>query len=368
MLTAEIARQQLTDEQVTTLEDILGDWSQDFPGMCGVVSASVWPDLIKCSKTSSFCAKSPVDNIHLFDDWHFDDRPYNPDNVKLPLQSSNWKNEPSGTWTLAGATQTFGSTHTRFAYNLMLRFAIHIIGDLHQPLHAVEGFFNDKAFGNLSEGDEGGNKIFLKNSCTKPLHMYWDAGACNYQNSWNEKNSDQAELTANATALIAKYPKQFFAGRYKGADSLSACWAAASGETQVRDHGAALCNTAFLSWANDTYNIAATDAYTGIQTQQEVSEQYAARTLSIVEQQFALGGYRLADLLRLVADRAKTLPPKNKVPAAGDSQNKLLLAVAIFFAGCSLVLLLALVLVCRRLKASRVDSASIAGTQLLGNA
>lgn len=37
--------------------------------------------------------------------------------------------------------------------------AIHLVGDIHQPLHAVRGVFNDTRFGDLPRGDLGGNLL-----------------------------------------------------------------------------------------------------------------------------------------------------------------------------------------------------------------
>ncbi len=62
---------------------------------------------------------------------------------------------------------------------LFARYAVHVTGDIHQPLHSVALF-------NLSypKGDIGGNleKIVLANSTISNFHSYWDAGAYILQN------------------------------------------------------------------------------------------------------------------------------------------------------------------------------------------
>jgi hypothetical protein len=45
---------------------------------------------------------------------------------------------------MAQAMQTFASSQEPWAFNLMLRFLEHITGDMHQPLHSVGGYFNDR--------------------------------------------------------------------------------------------------------------------------------------------------------------------------------------------------------------------------------
>lgn len=65
---------------------------------------------------------------------------------------------------------------------LFARYLVHIIGDIHQPLHSVS-LFNTT----YPSGDRGGNslKIVLLNGTTQNLHSFWDAGAFRIQNdSW----------------------------------------------------------------------------------------------------------------------------------------------------------------------------------------
>ena len=49
----------------------------------------------------------------------------------------------------------------------------HLIGDVHQPLHAVSRFTHD-----LPNGDAGGNRVSLcpatKPTCRAELHAFWD--------------------------------------------------------------------------------------------------------------------------------------------------------------------------------------------------
>ena len=61
---------------------------------------------------------------------------------------------------------------------IMLRLLIHVLGDLHQPLHA-SGFYNQTYNG--PDGDGGGNKYFIDDKITGQslvnLHYFWDSGA-----------------------------------------------------------------------------------------------------------------------------------------------------------------------------------------------
>jgi hypothetical protein len=57
--------------------------------------------------------------------------------------------------------------------SMMMRYLVHVIGDVHQPLHA-SALYNDGLFVN---GDEGGNlfKIQFKDHIDN-LHKLWDSG------------------------------------------------------------------------------------------------------------------------------------------------------------------------------------------------
>ena len=57
--------------------------------------------------------------------------------------------------------------------SLCARLMIHIIGDIHQPLHTATLFSAE-----FPKGDMGGNLfeiIYLKKKSYKELHEFWDA-------------------------------------------------------------------------------------------------------------------------------------------------------------------------------------------------
>lgn len=65
---------------------------------------------------------------------------------------------------------------------LFARYLVHVIGDIHQPLHSV-ALFNET----YPSGDRGGNslKIKLLDNTDQNLHSFWDSGAFRIQNdSW----------------------------------------------------------------------------------------------------------------------------------------------------------------------------------------
>jgi len=90
---------------------------------------------------------------------------------------------------------------------LFARYVVHLVGDIHQPLHSVALF--NKTY---PEGDIGGNreKVLLVNGSTSNFHSYWDAGAYMVQNdSWRiVRPMNMQNLTALkdvANSMIKKY-------------------------------------------------------------------------------------------------------------------------------------------------------------------
>jgi len=60
-----------------------------------------------------------------------------------------------------------------FEKSLLIRYLIHVLGDVHQPLHAVE-LFNEQ----FPKGDQGGNLFLIKYiNGIENLHKLFDSGA-----------------------------------------------------------------------------------------------------------------------------------------------------------------------------------------------
>ncbi len=61
----------------------------------------------------------------------------------------------------------------QFEKSLLIRYLIHVLGDIHQPLHAST-LVNDQ----FPDGDQGGNLFLIKYSQNiENLHKLFDSGA-----------------------------------------------------------------------------------------------------------------------------------------------------------------------------------------------
>ena len=101
--------------------------------------------------------------------WHFVDAGFSPDGTSVPATPT-----PNAEDRITLFTQTLASTNATDALKSYdLTWLIHLVGDIHQPLHATTRFTSD-----ATTGDEGGNlvKVSCASSadCPSELHAVWD--------------------------------------------------------------------------------------------------------------------------------------------------------------------------------------------------
>jgi hypothetical protein len=156
---------------------------------------------------------------------------------------------------------------------MALCWILHLVGDIHQPLHAADQYSAES-----STGDHGGNLKFIIDPQTQePLtvHGYWDQAA--------NRSSDAAP--ARATELMKKYPREIF--RQLGQPGM-----------QSDD---------FNAWAAESYALARSEAYRDDLTAgadeahaTPLTAAYRANAAVVAERQLVLAGYRLTDLLTVL--------------------------------------------------------------------
>ncbi len=140
---------------------------------------------------------------------------------------------------------------------IALRILLHVVGDLHQPMHAVTCVSKQHP-----EGDRGGNLTFLrKNSVSRNLHQYWDRGAGVLSGS-----ATSAHVRKIARQIETRYP----------------CNQLSSDANPTH-------------WAQESHQIAVNEIYP--QLQQLVEPQGMINARQRVQQQLALAGCRLAMML-----------------------------------------------------------------------
>jgi hypothetical protein len=170
--------------------------------------SSTWPDEIKGS-----------DSIYDHPMWHFIDYPLRPPNFAFEPDQYPTNNILFGIAQCEAAlSDTNASPELRAAY---LSFLVHLVGDLHQPLHC-ESWYNDV----YTNGDRGGNDIYVKpGDYGVRLHGIWDGllgSTPNRRLQWNYGTKIMAEfpraslseLTADTTPTAWSLESRTLAIRY----------------------------------------------------------------------------------------------------------------------------------------------------------
>jgi S1/P1 nuclease len=242
-------------------------WKREFPGgransdfgLYLLARASVWPDEIGGSG-------SPFEHPS----WHY---------INYPLRPPGFEMQPGPAhgetilWAIERCQSILGdkgaSTVTRAVH---LSWLIHLIGDLHQPLHC-SNLINER----FPEGDRGGNLFFVRadeNAMT--LHAFWDGLLSQEQ--------DTRKVLNLATRVRSEYPRSRLSELK--ADSVK-------------------------TWSLEGRDLAVEQVYLhgklpGSDRPEDappLPHSYAASAKAVAKRRIALAGYRLSDLIRVLVQR-----------------------------------------------------------------
>ena len=224
--------------------------------------AARWPDDIRGDKAFDH----PM--------WHYIDYPYKPKGQppSVPAPPPDKENMVAAFQQNVAILQS-AAPDTEKA--IALCWIFHLLGDSHQPLHAVSLFTTQ-----FPDGDRGGNLIFIRpdpsSPATQNLHAYWDNILL------TDDTYDPAR--SRVTMLENGYPRASLAE---------------------------LSETNFETWAHqESFDLAVSAVYrqgnlkfSGDKNQgTPLPSDYESSAKGIAERRLALSAYRLADLL------TKTLP------------------------------------------------------------
>lgn len=176
-------------------------------GKVAFMRAATWPDLIKNatgyvndgnqpSGPSSSRNTGYDDNLqHRY--WHYIDVPFSTDGTPLEYPAS-----PNVVTQIEAFRETLaspGAPDELKSYELV--WLVHLVGDVHQPLHVASRFSRD-----FPHGDLGGNKVRLCAApCRSELHALWDG----------------ILGSSESVALAMKAAKDLGAGSRAGSDDLA---------------------------------------------------------------------------------------------------------------------------------------------------
>jgi hypothetical protein len=226
------------------------------------INASHWADDLR-----------PFPEFDSFKELHFIDKFFSDDGTPLPTDLP-----PNNIVTALEENVNMLKTSTdKNARAQALRFIIHFVGDIHQPLHCAS-----RVSAALPKGDRGGNSVNLKirqpNGTTKNtnLHSYWDGG-------------------------IGSFPKTGPNFRPPSLSQIPPAAALAKRGNPATDPALNLNNpTDFEGWAGESHLLARSVAYEGITNNARPTAAYNRAATRVVRKRVAWGGYRLAALLNSI--------------------------------------------------------------------
>jgi hypothetical protein len=173
MIIAAIAYQQMADEEQAKVTEILkhhpayaGQWKPNYHnlnqkvdlGLYLFMQASVWADEIRDQKHPQHHHDAPK--------WHYLNY-----ELRFPYDGSTQIVDPDNVLkAIASCQKRYHSAATSFREkSIALCWLLHLVGDLHQPLHSVS-LYSDQ----YPDGDKGGNRFWVKDRGSVRLHAYWD--------------------------------------------------------------------------------------------------------------------------------------------------------------------------------------------------
>lgn len=243
------------------------DWIDGFSSRekskAAFTRAAGWADDIKRKDTYTDDGETPTSpdssrNIGYRDKlmhryWHYKDIPFSPDNTQT--HDGPTPNAETQIIAFRDALTSEASDDVK-SYDLV--WLLHLVGDVHQPLHATSRFTHD-----LPNGDRGGNDVKLcERPCRNELHAFWD-------NLFGTGTSTRAAINAA-----------------RNVDD------AAAGSADNQD---------VHSWIVESFELAKGDVYKtpiGIGSGPfAVTNTYKRKAKAIANERAAIGGARLAKLL-----------------------------------------------------------------------
>ena len=270
-----------------------------------LASVSTWADRVKDERSFAPGAVHPdSDTQHFFRNlanqrnrrWHF---------VNLPLHCTGYDDIACKSFTSSSdivhminlsIRKLRGDNVPQLTQRNALRLLVHLVGDLHQPLHVGVGFVNvdddsnqilierepNRVRQNDFPSDLGGNKLLITGAESDNLHSFWDTDLV-------EEGSGNQSVLQFATLLNSLIP----AAPNWDAQGNVTTWSA--------------------QWASDSLQVSSQRAYDNTIRLRKVviiddepkyrttrGNNYTSQNIPVVKLQLEKGGYRLAKLLQAI--------------------------------------------------------------------
>jgi hypothetical protein len=266
------------------LQDATADESDDERALTAFSTAATWPDMVRSPA-------NPMNHVANHPAWHYIDIPYVLDGVTPPAPATAASGPRNVIEALTQCTAELKDSKTSAADKAIdICWVEHLVGDIHQPLHAVSLFSARQP-----DGDRGGNQdMVLKDAryrnTQSNLHLVWDSLPGDF------RSEELCEFEAKGLRADPKYSRE-----------------------KLKDLVAV---TDFSAWAKESYQLAVSDVYLNGKLQYSIAQGrggggggggngdptpglppgYLLNAEHVAMHQVTLAGYRLADELNAIFD------------------------------------------------------------------
>jgi hypothetical protein len=222
------------------------------------INASHWADDLR-----------PFPEFDSFKPLHFINLPFSIDGTPIPADLPDPNNIVKA---LGDNVEILKTSTDQNAQAQALRFIIHFVGDIHQPLHCATRVDRDHP-----KGDQGGNLLKIKvGDKDTNLHSYWDGGIGTFPKTGpNFTPPPLSEIGPAAAKAKAGNPATDPKLKLKRPFN-------------------------FQGWADESFALAKTVAYKGMKNGVTPSAGYNSKAVKVARKRVTWGGYRLAALLNTI--------------------------------------------------------------------
>jgi hypothetical protein len=289
MLTAQVALDSgiMSMRTIDQVEAVIIEIAKYYPQSPEFVSSACWADDLK------------AEGAYQEAEWHYIDIPIE-SAISPPPAAPPAPNDMNVAWAITEAQSTvYGKKSTLLDKSRQLRFIVHFVGDVHQPLHAASYFSAQ-----FPTGDAGGNAWPVAGvPYTNELHAVWDSGAGQWVSDL------QRPLNSTGSAWLKAFASRIMLAHPASDPSIAPL----------------ILETNPVAWANESNAIASAFVYTAPQAPTPLSADYISQAQAIALKQIAVGGYRLATLLEYIFSAADE---RDRVATAWRAEALLQLAEA----------------------------------------
>jgi hypothetical protein len=278
MLVASIAKANMHPETILKVDSLLSILATDYPQSSSFIGSARWADDIKSQALISF------------ETWHYENFAISADGTECKFTETEKKSKHA-LWALDAQTKAFTEPATQLWNKAFaIRFVIHIVGDLHQPLHAVS-----RCSASLPTGDAGGNFFEIIDPFSNKksnLHGFWDSAGGQFPDI--DDYSTEGLVPAIAQEIMQEYPASSF------------------------ENFDPTVPANFTLWALESLALARDVSYNLVEGSRP-DQAYIDVTRNVTRSQIAIAGFRLAALLESIL--AGSIMPHTNVSSDFASES-----------------------------------------------